>query len=179
MRIDENFAEISVALNARIVGSSFPGRSAIVGTIQSAFFSLGNNCVDALPVARDNHADAAQMCVCQLWNLDLSPGLAAVGGLVDSGAAHAQQTGKRSVGFDQVIPQSRESDLGIVGSECYIDGSRRIVLVQNLPPGLAAVGSLEDSALGVRREGMTQRRHQDDIGIMRIDPDCSDVSRVL
>ena len=82
-------------------------------------------------------------------------------------------------GLHVVVPERGESDLRIVGSKGHINGAGVVVLVEHLAPGLAAVGGLEDAALLVGREGMAQRSDEDDVGILRIDPDRGDVARVF
>ena len=77
----------------------------------------------------------------ELRNRDWRPGFAAVGGLVDARAAGAEQAGERCVGLHIVVPECSKSDLRIVGREGNIDGAGLVVLVENLAPGLAAVGA--------------------------------------
>ena len=69
VRIEKNPAEISVALDAHVLGDLLPGRAAIVGAIQAAFFALRDDGVDALSAGSDDDADAAQVCLGELWNL--------------------------------------------------------------------------------------------------------------
>ena len=59
-----------------------------------------------------------------------------------------------------------------------VDAARVFVFVENFLPGLAAIGRAENAALCVRAIGMPQRRHENDVGIRRIDDDFADRARI-
>src|ERR1035441_10366347 len=54
-----------------------------------------------------------------------------------------------------------------------------VVLEQNFLPGLAAIGSAKDAALGVRTKCVSEGGDKSDVRIARVDDDRTDVARVL
>ena len=62
---------------------------------------------------------------------------------------------------------------------CEIDRAGLFADEQHLLPGRAAVDALEDAALLVRAEGVTERRDPDDVGIVGMDADLADVAGVF
>ena len=75
---------------------------------------------------------------------------------------------KRRVDDVRISRLHRERDRAGVGS-----------FVENLAPGLSAVGRLEDAALGVRAVRMAERSDVGDVGVLRIDDDRADLLRVV
>src|ERR1700680_989538 len=55
-----------------------------------------------------------------------------------------------------------------------IDATSILVFVENLFPGLAAVGGAEDAAIRIRAEGMAQCAHEHDVRILGVDNDSAD-----
>src|SRR3989441_11976954 len=66
----------------------------------------------------------------------------------------------------------------VVRIEADIDRAGLLVLVEDLAPGLAAVGGAEHAALGVGAEGMAEGRDENDIGILRVDDQRADLAGV-
>ena len=106
------------------------------------------------------------------------PGRSAIGGLVEP----APRSFVRLVLLPRRaprLPQRRVDDLRVSGVGGEVDRAGVGVLVEHLGPRAAAVAGAKHAAIGVRPVGMTQRRHQDDVGVARIDHDLPDVARAL
>jgi len=82
---------------------------------------------------------------------ELFPSCAGVGGAVNAaaGTAAGERPG-RAPGF----PQRGEQDVGILRIERHVDRTGVLVFVENLVPGLAAVGGAKDAAFCVGSVGV-------------------------
>ena len=96
------------------------------------------------------------------------PGVSAVGGLEQSAAG--------SVDFVAVLPRALArfphggiDHVGIRGIDLDVGGAGVLVFVDDLLPGLAAIGGAEKAALFIRAVGMAEHGGEDSIGIARID----------
>ena len=103
---------------------------------------------------------------------DLGPGVAAVGGLVESaiGAAAFE-----CPGLADDSPDGSVEDVGVAGIEDEVDGAGFVALVEDLLPSLAAVGGTEDAALFIGAGHVAERGDVDDVGILRMDADAADL----
>ncbi len=119
-------------------------------------------------------ADAALRC----WQPapERGPRPASVGGLVNAGAGPA--FGQRPRPALHVVGRGVER-VGVMPVEDEVDRAGRVVDVEDLLPGLAAIDRLEHPALFVRRPEVAHRRDVDDLGIGRMDQDAGHVVRVL
>src|SRR5262249_23710215 len=110
----------------------------------------------------------------------------AVGELVPLGTAGGRLVDRRAgaaiVQHPAVAPaliRRRVEDVWVAAVHDEIGRPGLVIDVQNLLPGLAAIGRLEDAALFVGREQVAQRRDVDDVRVDRVDDDASDVLAVL
>ena len=87
-------------------------------------------------------------------------------GFVDSAARAAAGRYSRACEAPATAPHKACANFGIEGD---VDGAGLFIFVENLLPGLAAIGRAKDSALFVRPERMSERRDENDVGIVRID----------
>src|SRR5262249_10541204 len=131
---------------------------------------------DDVRVARgDGERDAAQLLLGQA-GLELLPGLAAVGGLVDAalGAAVDERPDVPPAlvgGVEQDVRVARgEDDVGHAGGRAGGD---------DLLPGLAAVGGLVEAAVPAGGPERALGGDVDDVGVARVDEDAADVLGAL
>src|SRR5262249_32600560 len=124
----------------------------------------------------DAHVNAPERALRQSVARQLLPGHAAVRRAIQATAGTAAGEIPR---LPPGLPQRRVHDARIAWIEADVDGAGLLVLVEHLGPRLAAVDRAEDTALGVRTEGMPESRHQHDIRIVRIDDECADLPRVF
>src|SRR5438874_10036570 len=119
--------------------------------------------------------DAPEYARGQAVARQVGPARAAVGRAVQA----APRTAAREVPWQpSCLPERGIDDARVVRIEADIDRAGLLVLVEDLAPGLAAVGAAEHAALGVGAEGMAEGRDQNDIGILRVDDQGADLAGV-
>jgi len=69
--------------------------------------------------------------------------------------------------------------VGILRIERHVDRTGVLVFVENLVPGLAAVGGAKDAAFCVGSVGVPQRGDESDIGIVRVYDHLANRARVF
>src|SRR5262249_42947549 len=77
------------------------------------------------------------------------------------------------------LPQPGEEDARVVRVEADVRGAGVAVLVEDLLPGLAAVGGAVDAALLVGPEGVAEDRREGNVGILRVDDAGADLALLL
>ncbi len=105
----------------------------------------------------------------------LLPGPPAVGRLENAAALSALQEFPRP---SLHVVHRRVERVGALAVEHEVDGAGPIVEVEDLLPGLSAVGRLEHAALLVGRPEAAHRRDVDDVGVGGMDDDAADVLRL-
>src|SRR4029077_3171030 len=106
------------------------------------------------------------------------PGRPIVGRLVEAAA----RTVRRRVDAPwrtTRVPERGVNGLGGRRIEGDVDGADVVALEENLLPGRAAVARAVDAAIGVRAIDVAERRHEHDVGVLRIDEDAADLPRVV
>src|SRR5205085_1837747 len=133
--------------------------------------------VDAAAVAGgDRQADAAPNAGGQAVAGELLPGVAAVGRAVQATAGAAAGEVPRP---PPRLPQGGEQHARVVRVEGDVDGAGVGVLLEDLLPGLAAVGGAVDAALGVGAERLAEDGGEGDVGVLRVDGDLTDLTFLL
>ena len=179
LRIDEDAAEVTAADDAGIGRAFFPGRAPIVRAEEPAFRTSRDHCIYALPALRGSHADAAQRTGGQAGTGKLRPGFSFVSGLVDRPTGATVDQVGRIAGFAEVVPQRGVSNPLIGSVEGDIHRPDLVGPGEHLAPRLAAIGRLEDAPLRILREGLSQGRDNNRVGIRGIDPHSADVLGLL
>src|SRR5208337_8096 len=154
-----------------------PCVAAIVGTVKAAVFSFDQR-VHAFGVRRDRQPNAPVGTLRKpvFILLQSFPCRTAVRRAIDAAARPTAGQGPRS---PPRLPQRGKQNVGILRIENYIDRPCVLVFVENLVPGLAAVGGSENPPFRVRTKGMTQRRHKNYIGIARVHDHFADGARIF
>src|SRR5579864_2114142 len=67
----------------------------------------------------------------------------------------------------------------IAARKGQIGGTRLVILVQHLLPGLPAIAGAKDSALFVRAERVPDRGNENNVRIVRVDQNLRDVMRIF
>src|SRR5437588_430444 len=154
-------------------------RGGLIGLRGSGVAAVERDCaggVDAPRVgARDRDMDAPEYARGQAVTRQVGPARAAV----DRAVQAAPRTAAREVPWQpSCLPERGVHDARVVRIEADIDRAGLLVLVEDLAPGLAAVGGAEHPALGVGAEGMAEGRDQNDSGIRRVDDQRADLAGV-
>ena len=103
------------------------------------------------------------------------PGVAAVGRAIDAtGLASRDQRPRLALGG----PGARVENARVVGVHREIDDARAVVDKEDLFPCLAAIGGAENAPLFVGAEHMAERSDVDMIGVVRMDADLANLSRI-
>src|SRR5213595_74743 len=98
--------------------------------------------------------------------------LAAVGGFEDS----ALRSTRHELPWRAVrVPYRCVNSFRIRWIENQIESAGRIGAEENFLPALSSIDRFENSALGIRPEYVTERRHVNDVRILRIDSHPSDL----
>jgi hypothetical protein len=77
------------------------------------------------------------------------------------------------------LPDPGEEEARVARAHGQIHRTGTIADKEHLLPALAAVGRAEDAPLLVGSEDVTQRRHVDQVGVLRVDPDAGDLTRIV
>src|SRR5713101_1654572 len=104
------------------------------------------------------------------------PGVAAVGGMVQSAAGAAA---REAPGSPPRLPQGREQDARVGWVHAEVDGPGIGVFSEDLLPGLAAVAGAVDAALRVGPEGMAQDGRVGQVGVLGMHDDPADLPLLL
>src|SRR5581483_8141692 len=175
--IREDVREIPGALReAVVVGQLVPGVAAVVRAVQAAGFGFDES-IDAARAARSGRdSDAAVRTFGKAVAFEFFPGCAAVRGLIERASRTAAV---EPPGCAHRLPHGGVENVRVGGIERDIDGAGLVVHIDDLLPGLAAVGGAEEAAFGVRAPGVAEGRDEDDVGIARVHDDAGDVARVV
>ena len=154
-----------------------PVAPAIVGAEQAAVGGLHQR-PHALRIGRrDGDADAAEHAARQPGRVrDLGPGVAAVGALEQPAARSAAI---HAPGLAADLPHRRVEHARIARVHRDIHRARGVAALQHLLPGGAAIGGAVDAAHFVGPPQVPERRHVDDVGILRMHAHRADVVAVL
>src|SRR6185437_4474503 len=176
--IGEDVGVIEGALaEPALVVDKGPGGAGVVGAEQAAVLVLDER-EDAIRIdGRDRDADLAVDARRQTFGVgDFGPGLAAVGRLVQSAArAAARHSPFVAIG----LPERGVHDIRIGAVDLDVGGAGLVILVEDLAPGLSAVGALEHAALGARRAELPEVGEEDDVGVGGVDSDVRNGIRAL
>src|SRR6185312_15054486 len=147
------------------IADGCPVQAGVVGLIEEAGLGLHDG-VGALGITGGKgEANAAVGAGLEAGG-DPGPGVAAINRTVQAAAGAAVVKGP---GVADDIPHAGEQHAGVVGFDGEVNGAGMIVDEERLLPGLAAVGGVEDTALGIGAEGMAENRHPDFVGVVRVD----------
>ena len=177
LRLHGDAAEVPAAVPDAGVGAGpRPVAAAVVGAVEAALVGVDQG-VDAGGLARRHREADPPRRGGEAVALDAAPVLAAVGRLVEprSGAVRRRVDVPRR---PPRLPQGGVDHVRVPGLEDDVDRAGVGVRPQDLPPVRPAVGRLEEPALGVRAVGVAERRHEDHVGVARIDLDAPDLLRV-
>src|SRR5258708_7001614 len=176
-RISNDVHVIPGPLPEAVAGiDELPSLAAIVGAVKAAIGIAGfDEGVDAIGVGRDRDADASVGAFGQAMLLEPLPCRAAVGGAVQSAAG---TTVGHAPGSAASLPERGEQNIGIVRVEGYVDAAGVLIFIEDLLPGLAAIGGAEDTALGVRSIGMAESSYEDYVWVAGVDDDLADGTAV-
>src|SRR5262249_20215670 len=105
----------------------------------------------------------------------LGPGVAAVGRAVDTAAGTAAG---QEMGAALRLPEGGVEDARVGRVHREVDRAGFVAPEEELLPALAAVLRTIDAALAVRPPGVAERRHVDEVGVLRVDTDAGDVARL-
>ena len=97
---------------------------------------------------------------------ELGPGVAAVGAFVD---APFQRATDDSPWLTLPVPHGSEDHARAAGLKFQIGGTQGVGNIEDLLPGLAAIGGAIDAALFVGNEWISSDCHEHDIGIGGMD----------
>src|SRR5262249_7613320 len=122
----------------------------------------------------------------------LLEGLAAVGGLVDAGVLAEADDGVVGVvavgdlpaqgrveAVAAPLPQGHEQGVGVPGVHLHVDDAGVLVGVEDLGRGRAAVGGLEQAALGVGAVEPAEGADVDDVGVGGVNGDAADLESLF
>src|SRR5262249_33612086 len=111
--------------------------AAVVGAIQSAFFSF-NHRVDAVGIGAGNrNANPAQQARRQTVPFQPLPGAAAIGGFVQTAAGAAAA---HAPWLAHGLVERGKQHVGVVGIEGDVNAAGLVVFAENLLPVLATIG---------------------------------------
>ena len=170
--IDANLAEVH---RPRIEAADLGPRLAFVlGAEHAAVAVLDDGVNDVRVAAIEVEADAAGVTG---WKAagDLAPGPAGIAALVN---ARVRPAAVEPISGAAPRIRRRDEHLRIGGIHDQVGGAGVLVDGEDVLPGDAAVGGLEDAALFVGAPQPAHRRHVDDVGVLRVDDDAADVLRV-
>jgi len=149
-------------LDEAVVGiDELPSVAAVVGAIEAAFGSFDQG-VDAVRVRANGNTDAAVGTFRQPLPFEMLPGGATVVGTVE---AATRAAAVELPGGAADLPERCEQDVGIAGIEGEIDTAAVFILVEDLVPGLTAVGGAEDAPFGIGSEGMAECGNEGYVGV--------------
>ncbi len=160
-----------------VVADLLPGLALVVGAVESPLGPVLNERPDPpSPGRRGAHPDLADGPGRQAWAFgDVGPGVAAVGAppetAVRPAAADLPEGTKR-------LPDGRVEDARIRLVDAEIHRAGLLADEEHLLPGCSAVLALEDAALHVLTEGVTERGDPDHIRVRGVDADLADVAGV-
>ena len=178
LRIDGDLAEVpSAAPDAAVARCLAPRRTGIVGPEEAAFLRIDDRVQPAAVRGGCGDADAADPVGRQTAG-ELMPVRAAVGRLVQP-AARTVRRRINAPGRTTGVPERGVNRLRIARIEGQIDRADVVALEEHLLPRGAAVTRSVDATVRVRAVHVAERRHEDDVGILRMDDDLPDLPRVV
>ena len=159
------------------VGDLVPGGAAVVGAVDAARVggSLDQH-VDAVGVGR---ADRQIGLAAQARGKPvggLVPGVAAVAGDVDAVLEAARNDRPR---LPLGAPHARIDGVRVVGGELEVGRAGAVRDEEDVLPARAPVAAAVDAPLGVRREGVADGGHVDEVGVVGVDEDRAAVAGAL
>src|SRR5713101_2720502 len=172
----------TAAADAAIAVDEVPRFSGVIGAVNSRSLLCFHRGVHAAWLTwRDRDTDAAETAIVRRWQAlrYLAPVVPAIRRLVKSAAWCDERLAATDFpGRDARGPKYRVDRLRIVGIKGEIGGADIFILVQNPFKRLAAIGGVEDASLFVRTIRVALHRHEDAIGIFRIDENRGDLLRI-
>src|SRR5262245_51861779 len=160
-----------------VVGDELPGPARVVRAIEPRLLRLDDRPHAVGARGGDGDADLALDARGQPGIVgEIGPRVAPVGRLVEP-AVRAAARERPDVAID--LPRGGIEDAWIGPVEGEIDRARPLAPEEHLLPGVAAVPRAVHAALVARPEGVTERGNVHEIGILRMDLDLADVTRVL
>src|SRR4029453_10488398 len=152
-----------------------PGFAKIFRAIERALLCFDNRINDVGTCGRHRQCDTAQFGIGQTFAQFL-PGLSAISTLVKPASRSSRS---KEIRRTPKLPHTGINDVRFLRIDRDIGAASILVDVQDLLPGLAAVSSLEHTALLIAVPEMTRSSHVNDIGVFGIDYDASDPLRVF
>ena len=107
---------------------------------------------------------------------EMFPGESTVSRFIKSATGTAAGEGPRLTAH---LIHRRIDDAGVLRIEHYIDSARVLVFIENLLPGLSAVGGAKHAAFFIRSPGVAECSHQNDVRVARVNDQCADMARVF
>src|SRR5581483_11586921 len=145
--------------------------AAVVAAVDAPLLLVLDERPDAVRARRrDREPDAPQRAGGQALG-ERPPRIAAVDRLVD---AAARAAGDHRPRLAQRLPHRGVEHARVRRIHRQVDGARPVAHVEHLAPAAAAVRGAEDAALRVRTERVAERRHVDDVRVLRVDADLAD-----
>ena len=179
LRIHEELDVVPGALHqARFTGHLAPALAGVGGDVQPTIVALRlafDQRVHLLRVGRA-HRDGHLAHLFRKAVGHLHPRLAGVGGLVETAPRPAADD---LPGQAAVLPHGRVENARIGRIHGQLGRARPLVDEEHLLPGGAAVGGLEDAALGGGRVERALRGDPQHVGVLRVHDDARDVPRVV
>src|SRR5262249_27345633 len=175
IRIDVRVVPGALAEIAFLVGAA-PRAPAVVRAEHAAVVGFDDR-PDAIRIrGRNRDADAATDAGGKSGAGEARPGVAAVGGFVETTAAPAAlEAPRRPPG----LPETREQDSRVHRIHREVHGAGAVVHEQDVLPGRAAVTRAKHSTIMGRREGVAERGDIDEVRVLRMDANLSDLARLL
>src|SRR5262249_32313968 len=161
----------------RVRARAGPVLPAVGGCVEAALFRIDDR-VDAPGIARsERDSDSAELLRGEASALDRTPRLAAVVGTVEA-AARAVGRGIDVPRGTARLPHRRQDRLRVLRIDGEVDRARVLVLEEDALPGLSAVARTKHAALGVGSVGVPEGRDEDEVRVLGIDQDTSDLLAV-
>ena len=159
-----------------VLGHELPRPAGVVGPVETGLLGLDDGPHAVRPRGGDRDADLPLDALRQPGIVrQVRPGVAPVDGLVEP-AVRAAARERPEVPVD--LPRRGVEDAGIRSVEGEVDRPGPFAPEEHALPIAPAVSGAEHAALGVRAEGVAQRRDVHEVRVLRMDLDPADVTGV-